>query len=98
MEIVFRAAKYVLSENRRSMTPQDFGAIMFLKFNCRFRDAPLVEEAIRDAWKKRASGRYIAHKVRGDEKFDSEEEKQFRFFDVADMKFSSSSCFIPLWS
>ncbi len=69
------AAKYVLSENRRSMTPHLFEAIMFLKFNSRFWDAPLVEEAIGEARKERASGRYMAHKVRDDEKLDIEEEE-----------------------
>ncbi len=83
---MFSAAKYVLSENRRSVTPQRFEAIMILKFNSKFWDAPLFGEAIREARKERASGRYMAHEVRDDEKFDSEEEEQFRFFDGTDMK------------
>ncbi len=62
MERVFIAVKYVLSENRRSMTPQLFEAIMFLKSNRRFWTAPLVEEAITESRKERASGRYMAHK------------------------------------
>ncbi len=57
------------------MTPQLSEAIMNLKFDSRFWDAPLVEEVIREARKERASGRYMAHKVRDDEKFDSEEEE-----------------------
>ncbi len=68
IERVFSAAKYVLSENRRSVTPQLFEDIMFLNFNIRFWDAPLVEETIRETRKERASGRYMAHKVRDDEK------------------------------
>ncbi len=72
---MFSGAKYVVSENRRSMTPQPFEAIMFLKFNCRFWDAQLGGYAIREARKERASGRYMVRKVRDDKKFDSEEEE-----------------------
>ncbi len=46
-------AKYVLSDNRLCMT--------------RFWDAALVEEAIAEARKERASARYMAHRVRDDD-------------------------------
>ncbi len=64
---MFSFAKYVLSENRRRMTPQPFEALMSLKTNSRFWDAVLVEEAIGEAQKERASARYMAHKVREDD-------------------------------
>ncbi len=62
VERVFTAAKYVLYENRRFMTPQILEAIMFLKFSSRFCDAPLVEKAIKEARKERTSGRYMPTK------------------------------------
>ncbi len=49
--------------------------MMFLKLSSTFWDAPLVGEAIREARMKRASGHYMARKVRDDEKCDHEEEK-----------------------
>ncbi len=64
---MFSFAKYVLSDNRRCMTPQIFEAVMFLKMNSRFWDAALVEEAIGEARKERASARYMAHRVRDDD-------------------------------
>ncbi len=67
MERVFSFAKYVLSDNRRCMTPQLFEALMFLKINSRFWDAALVEEAIGEARKERASARYMAHRVQDDD-------------------------------
>ncbi len=36
VERVFSFAKYVLSENRRCMSPQHIEALMFLKINSRF--------------------------------------------------------------
>ncbi len=38
VERVFSFAKYVLSDNRRCVTPQLFEALMFLKINSRFWD------------------------------------------------------------
>ncbi len=40
----------------------------------------LVEEAIGEARKERASARYMAYRVQDD---DSDKEEQFRFFDEA---------------
>ncbi len=66
-ERVFSFAKYVLSDNRRCMTTQHSEALMFLKINSRFWDAALVEEAIGEARKERASAHYMAHRVRDDD-------------------------------
>ncbi len=45
----------------------NFLKLSFLKINSRFWDAALVEEAIGEARKERASARYMAHKVRDDD-------------------------------
>ncbi len=43
-------AKYVMAENRRSLTPpQFFKAIVFLKFDEIFRDAQLVSDDVNGA-------------------------------------------------
>lgn len=47
VERLWSIAKHVFTENRRSMTPQMFEAIMFLKINCNHWDANLVAEAIK---------------------------------------------------
>ncbi len=67
VERVFSFAKYLLSDTRRCMTPQLFEALMFLKINSRFWDAALVEKAIGEAGKERASARYMAHRVWDDD-------------------------------
>ncbi len=66
VERVFSFAKYVLSDNRRCMTPQPFQALMFLKINSRFWDAALVEEAIGEARKERASAGSLTKKITSD--------------------------------
>ncbi len=93
VERVFSFAKYVLSDNRRCMTPQLFEALMFSKMNSRFWDAALVEEAIGEDRKERASARYMAHRVRDD---DTDKEEYFRFFDEADMTFNANSSDIAM--
>ena len=49
VEGVWSISKYVLSGNRRSMTPQLFEALMFLRFNTRLWDQHLVSIAISSA-------------------------------------------------
>ena len=46
IERLFSTAKLVLSQNRRSMTPQLFEALMFLKYNDRFWNVHLVADAV----------------------------------------------------
>ncbi len=64
---MFSFEKYVLSYNKRCMTHQLFEVLMFLKINNQFWDAALVEEAIEEARKERASALYMAHRVRDDD-------------------------------
>lgn len=45
VERLWSTAKYILSENRQSMTPELFEALLFLKLNSRFWDVSLVSDA-----------------------------------------------------
>ena len=63
VERLWSIAKYVLTENTRSMTPQMFEALMFLRLNERFWDEQLVSEAINGARSDCAAARLGAHEV-----------------------------------
>ncbi len=63
VERLFSMAKYVMAENRRSLTPHFFEAIMFLKFNERFWDAQLVSNAVHGAHSARVEARIEAHEL-----------------------------------
>ncbi len=52
-----------MAENRRSLTPQLFEAIMSLKFNERFWDAQLVSDAVNEARSARVEARIKAHEL-----------------------------------
>ncbi len=63
VERLFSMAKYVMAENRQSLTPQLFEAIMFLKFNERFWDALLVSDALNGARSARVEARFKVHEL-----------------------------------
>ncbi|KAI0560856.1 Ribonuclease H-like protein [Gracilaria domingensis] len=57
VERLWSIAKNVLTDNRKSMTPRMFEAIVFLKQNERFWDSQLVSEAIQNARSERIQSR-----------------------------------------
>eukprot|EP00171_Calliarthron_tuberculosum_P007903 IDg7903t1 len=61
VERLFSLAGNVYSANRRSMTPQVFEAIVFLKYNRRFWDQDLVSQAVRHAKKEASNQRYESY-------------------------------------
>ncbi len=73
VERLFGMAKYVMAENRLSLTPQLFEAIMFLKFNERFWDAQLVSDAVNGARSARVEARIKVYEL-GQERLSSLEE------------------------
>eukprot|EP00171_Calliarthron_tuberculosum_P001364 IDg1364t1 len=63
VERLFSVAKNVLTENRRSMTPRLFEAIVFLRVNCRFWDASLVSRAVSMVATQNSAPRLNAHQA-----------------------------------
>lgn len=56
-------SKYIMTENQRSMTPQLFEAIIFVKCNERFSDAGILINAIQKTLVDSSSGRVKTHEL-----------------------------------
>ena len=61
VERLWSTCGYILTQNRRSMTPQLFETLVFLKLNERFWDVAFVAEAMSSAKGERAKQRSDAH-------------------------------------
>ncbi len=61
VERLWSIAKYVLTVNRRLMTPQLFEALVVLKVNERYWDAQLVSKATYSARRDRAEASLCGH-------------------------------------
>ncbi len=59
----FFHTKYLIAENRRSLTPQLFEALLFLKFKECFWNAHLVSDAVDGARPARVEARIKAHEL-----------------------------------
>ena len=59
VERLWSMAKYVLSNQRKSMSPLLLECLMYLKFNRKFWDASMVADAYRLAQTKQQSGRLV---------------------------------------
>lgn len=66
IERLFSSAKHILTVGRRAMTPQLFEALIYLKYNSRFWNAPLVSKAIYGTAGRRAAARLEAHVQHGE--------------------------------